>query len=89
MANQITGRQLIIDTAGEIDINCNINVTEGTWNNATAGDHLIITDKAGRVFTWICYQNNYPIDLGKIGWLSGPITVTTIASGILYLFLGK
>jgi hypothetical protein len=89
MANIITGRQLIITVAGEIDINCNVMISDGVWTGAAAGATLTITDKSGRVLTWTAYQANYPVDLGKIGWLSGPITITTITSGTVFLFLGK
>jgi hypothetical protein len=89
MANVVTGRQIKIDSTGELPINCNLKVTDATWFNATTGAVLTITDSAGRVLTWICYATNYPIDLGKLGWLSGPITVTEIDSGIAYLFMDK
>jgi hypothetical protein len=94
MANTISGRQLIINTAGLINLPCNFKVVEAWWQDiAAAGDTFVFTDAAGRTFTFTAYSAGGtgipPLPIGKLDWLEGPITVTHIGSGNVYMILGN
>jgi len=89
MANTFTGRQIIINATGVINIPCNMKVVECFWQDiVTAGDTFSFTDAAGRAYTFKAYAANYAQPIGKLDWLEGPITVTAITSGNVYMILG-
>jgi hypothetical protein len=88
MANNFTGRQLIIDTAPVTIPLANFKVEDAIWTNMLASATLTIVDGAGRTYTFTAYQANYPYTLFKFGWISAPATVTVLSSGILYIALG-
>jgi hypothetical protein len=94
VANIIGGRQLIINTTGLINLPCNFKVVDGWWQDITAaGQTFSFTDAAGRAFSftsWSAGGTGFPtVPIGKLDWLSGPITVTAIGSGNVYLILGS
>lgn len=94
MANDFTGRQIIINATGQIGPPCNFKVVECKWQDINAvGDIFTFTDKAGRQFTFKAFggatgQGVFTLDIGKLDWLEGPLTVTTITSGQVYMILG-
>jgi len=93
MANDSTGRQLIINTTGVVGPKCNFKVTDCWWQDITAaGQNFTFTDAAGRSFNFTSYSAGGtgfpPLDIGKLDWLEGPITVTAIGSGTVYMILG-
>lgn len=94
MANSITGRQLIINTAGLINLPANFKVIDGWWQDVTAASQVFaFTDASGRPFSFTSYSSGGtgfpPIPLGKLDWIAGPITVSSIPSGNVYLILGN
>jgi hypothetical protein len=90
MANNFTGRQIIINTTGLINIQANMKVVDAWWQDVTTAGHIFtFTDAAGRTFTFTAYQPNYPFAIGKLDWLEGPITVTALGSGTVYFILGN
>lgn len=94
MANNFTGRQIIINATGFVGPACNFKVTECKWQDiAAVGDQFIFTDAAGRQFAFKAYggatgEGVFTLDIGKLDWLEGPINVTTITSGNVYMILG-
>ncbi len=91
MANNVTGRQFILNTVGLVaGTGYNFKVAGGTWQAPGAvGATFQFNDAAGRVYTYTAYQVDYPIDLGKLGWIEGPITITSLPSGVVYMYLDK
>lgn len=88
MANNYSGRQLIIDTAPAIIPLANMKIGNMVWADAVAvGDNLTMVDEAGRTFIYLAYQANYPYVIGRLGWVSGPLTISVLASGKLYIYL--
>jgi hypothetical protein len=94
MANTITGRQLILNTAGFIFLACNFKVIECWWQDITAaGQVFSFTDAAGRAYSFTSYSAGGtgipPLSIGKLDWLEGPITITSLPSGNVYMILGN
>jgi hypothetical protein len=89
MANVISGRQILINTTGVIPLG-NFKVSDGKWEGATGtGNIFSMVDAAGRVLSYTSFQADYPVDIGKLGWLSGPVTINRIDSGNVILVLDK
>lgn len=90
MANSWNGHQIIVDTPTTNSIvgNTNIKIKSGIWQGMTAPATLVLTDLAGRTFTYNAYQTNYQIDIGSLGWING-LTVPTISSGKVYFYTDK
>ena len=93
MANNFTGRQIIINTTGAVGPACNMKITEAKWQDITAaGQTFSFTDAAGRAFSFTSYAGGgagiFTLDIGKLDWVEGPITVTQIDSGNVYMILG-
>lgn len=94
MANTVTGRQIIINTTGLINIPCNMKVIECWWQDIAAASQVFsFTDAAGRAFSFTSASTGGtgipPVRIGKLDWLEGPITITAIASGNVYMILGR
>lgn len=95
MANVVTGRQIIINTSGLINIPCNIKVIDCWWQDiAAASDTFTLVDAAGRTYTFTTYSAGGtgfpPLSIGKLDWLEGPITVTIADNtGNVYMILGN
>jgi len=87
MANDFTGRILKITTTGSIPL-ANIKVKGGTWTGAAAGNVFAITDEAGRLYSWTFPADGSQVSFQELGWLSGPITITTMGGGQVNLYLG-
>ena len=94
MANDFTGRQVIINAIGLVGPKCNFKVTECKWQDIVAvGDTFTFTDAAGRQYTFKAFggatgQGVFNLDIGKLDWLEGQINVTAISSGQVYMILG-
>lgn len=94
MANNFTGRQMIINTTGVVGPPCNFKITEAKWQDINAvGDTFTFTDAAGRSFSFTAFggatgEGVFTLDIGKLDWIEGPITVTNISSGNVYMILG-
>jgi hypothetical protein len=54
-----------------------------------AADTVTFTDSKGRTFKATAPTTLAAVSLGKLDWLEGPITVTQMSSGILYIILGN
>jgi hypothetical protein len=94
MANVITGRQIIINATGLINLPCNFKVVDAWWQDITAASQTFsFTDAAGRAFSWTSYSAGGtgipPVPIGKLDWLEGPLTITAIGSGNVYMILGN
>lgn len=95
MANNFTGRQIIINATGVVGPPCNFKVTECWWQDIGAGGQTFsFTDAAGRSYSWTSSTPSStgtgvpPVEIGKLDWVEGPITVTSIPSGNVYMILG-
>lgn len=94
MANIVTGRQIIINATGLINLPANMKIVDGWWQDITAASQVFsFTDAAGRAFSFTSWSSGGtgfpPVPIGKLDWLEGPITVTAIPSGNVYLILGN
>jgi hypothetical protein len=86
MANNVTGNPVYIDSTGTI-FSQRFKFESGTWDSATAGGQLQMTDISGRiVYDGLCYATNYPMPIPKIGWVNGLI-VTVIGSGKVMIYV--
>lgn len=94
MANNFTGRQININATGVVGPPCNFKVTECKWQNISAVSQVFsFTDAAGRSFSFTSFggasgEGVFDLDIGKLDWLEGPITITAIPSGNVYMILG-
>lgn len=94
MANVIGGRQLIIDTAGVINLPMNFKVIDAWWQDITAASQVLtFNDASGRSFSFTSWSSGGtgfpPVPIGKLDWMAGPLTVSAIPSGKLYMILGN
>lgn len=89
MANNYTGRIWQITSADTTPFGIlNIKFKGGTWTGATAGQTFIITDVAGRVYTWTFPADGSAINFQELGWLSSPLTFSGTFTGEINLYLG-
>ena len=87
MANDFTGRIWRIEAAGITPNGSqNVKIRGGVWTDA-AGKTFIITDSAGRAYTWTIPPDGDTINFQELGWLSGPLhfSGTFVAPVLLYL----
>ena len=94
MANVVTGRQIIINTVAIVNLPCNFKVIDAWWQDITAASqHFTFTDAAGRTYDFTSFSSGGtgfpPVPIGKLDWLEGPLTVTVIGSGNVYMILGN
>ncbi len=87
MANDFTGRVLKITATGKIPL-ANFKIEGGIWTGGTAGDVFSIVDVAGRQYDWTFPTSGDAVVITKLGWLSGPVTITAIPHGEVQLYLG-
>ncbi len=87
MANDFTGRVLKITTTGQIPL-ANFKVEGGIWTGGTAADVFSIVDVAGRQYDWTFPADGSAVTITKLGWLSGPVTITSMPHGEVQLYLG-
>lgn len=90
MANLLTGQPWKLDTPGIITVD-RVRIGKLRWvaEGASAGDNVVLSDAAGRVF-WEATASGANADIesdtfdGRAGDCQG-VTLTTINSGKLYL----
>jgi hypothetical protein len=85
--NDFSGRQWRIVVPGSIPY-ANAKIDGGIWTGGTAGDVFTITDEAGREYDWVFPADGSAVTITKLGWLSGPITITSIPHGEVQLYIG-
>ena len=90
MANSYSGRQWIITAADTTPFGTtNIRVKGGIWTGGTSGQTFIITDIAGRVFTWTFPASGEWVPFQELGWLSGPVSFSGTFGGEVILYISK
>jgi hypothetical protein len=89
MANDFSGRIWKITTGGITPFGAaNVKVKGGSWTGMTAaGQTFIITDVAGRAFTFTSSGVDTQVTFYEMGWLSGPLTFSGTFTGEVDLFL--
>jgi hypothetical protein len=90
MANDFSGRIWKVTAAGTTPFGTqNIKIKGGSWTGMTAaGQTFIITDVAGRSYTFTSSGADVQVQFYEMGWLSGPITFSGTFTGEVDLFLG-
>lgn len=70
---------------------CNWKILDGWWQNYVVGDTLKMIDTKGRTFVYEAATNLEPVAIGKLDWVSGPLTVFTTGSAnqVVYLVNGN
>lgn len=86
MANDFTGRILKMTTTGQIPL-ANFKVAGGIWTGGTAADVFSIVDAAGRQYDWTYPGDGSAVVITKLGWLSGPVTITALPHGEAQFYL--
>lgn len=95
MAVSDGGNQIIVPAAGttfpvNVGPPCNFKIVDAWWQDtATAADTLQFTDSKGRLFKFTASSTLQPIAIGKLDWVEGPLTITQMSSGILYIIKGN
>lgn len=92
MANDFSGRIWKIDTGATTPFgSLNVKIKGGSWTGMTAtGQTFIITDSAGRTYTWTATASTLDaggVSFDELGWLSGPLTFSGTFTGEVLLFL--
>jgi hypothetical protein len=89
MANDFSGRIWKITTAGSTPFGAaNVKIKGGSWTGMTAaGQTFIITDEAGRAYTFTSSGVDTQVVFYEMGWLSGPLTFSGTFTGEIDLFL--
>ena len=87
MANDFTGRIHKITTTGTVPM-ANVKYKGGTWTGGTAADVFTIVDEAGRSYSWTYPADGSQVTFQELGWLSGPISITSMPHGEVNLYLG-
>jgi len=95
MAVSDGGNQIIVPAVGNtfplnVGPPCNMKIVD-CWVQdwVAAGDTVSFTDSKGRTFKATAPSTLAAVNLGKLDWLEGPITVLQMSSGILYIILGN
>jgi hypothetical protein len=90
MANDFTGRIWKITTGGSTAFGkVNWKFKGGLWSGMTAaGQTFIITDEAGRSYTFYSSGVDVAVSIFELGWLSGDFTFSGTFTGEVDLFLG-
>lgn len=89
MANDFSGRIWKITTSGTTPFGAaNVKIKGGSWTGMTAaGQTFIITDVAGRAYTFTSSGVDTQMTFYEMGWLSGPLTFSGTFTGEVDLFL--
>jgi hypothetical protein len=89
MANDYSGRIWKIATGGTTPFGAaNVKIKGGSWTGMTAaGQTFIITDEAGRAYTFTSSGIDTQVTFYELGWLSGPLTFSGTFTGEIDLFL--
>jgi len=98
------GRQLVVQLTGGSTITsgapvtigpkCNMKIIDGWWQDTgpqatPVSPGLTFLDIVGRVFNYTASTDGVPIAVGKLDWLEGPIKITNMLYGTLYIILGN
>jgi len=87
VTNNYTGRIWRLVTTGTTPL-ANAKIEGGIWTGATAADLFSIVDVAGRQYDWQYPADGSAVVITKLGWLSGPITITSLPRGEVHLYMG-
>jgi hypothetical protein len=89
MANDYSGRIWKITAPGTTSFGtANVKFKGGLWTGSTAaGQTFIITDVAGRAYTFTSNTVDDNIEFFELGWLSGPLTFSGTFAGEIDLFM--
>jgi hypothetical protein len=88
MANDFTGRIWKITTGGTATLGANTKIKGGQWSGFTAsGQTFIITDAAGRSYTFVSTGADGYMPIYELGWLDAPIIFSGTFTGEIDLFL--
>jgi hypothetical protein len=88
MANNISANPWYLDTVGVI-WHGRIYIKELLWNKPTAGTALILVDDYGNtIINTIANASDPSQSFGSLGWING-MTLTTLGSGTLSVFINK
>jgi len=85
--NDYTGRIMRLVTTGTIPF-ANFKIEGGIWTGGTASDQFSIVDAAGRQYDWVFPSSGDAVVITKLGWLSGPVTITSLPHGEVHLYHG-
>jgi len=91
------GNQIILDArtgspAANVNFGppCQMKVVDFWWQDyISAGDVLQFQDAKGRPFAMKGSTDLVPIHIGKLDWVEGPFTLTSMTSGLAYCVLGN
>jgi hypothetical protein len=86
MANDYSGRILKLTTTGVIPLG-NFKVKGGIWTGGTASDVFTLVDSAGRAYDFTYPTDGSVMSIYELGWLSGPVTISSLPHGEVQLFL--
>lgn len=90
MPNDYSGRiWKIVDADTTPFGTLNVKIKGGVWTGGTAAQTFIITDVAGRSYTWTYPASGDALNFQELGWLSGPITFSGTFDGEINLYLGS
>jgi hypothetical protein len=90
MPNDYSGRIWKIIQAGTTPSGtANVKFKGGTWTGATAAQTFVVTDEAGRSYTWTFPADGSAVNFQELGWLSGPLTFSGTFTGEIDLYLGS
>jgi hypothetical protein len=87
MANDISSNPWHLDSTGVVYVP-NVKIKRLVWSEqATVGDVLLISDRNGKpIVSSKAYAANFNQEFAYDGWFNG-LTVTTLASGIVMVYL--
>jgi len=88
MANDFSGRIWKITTGGTTPFgSANVKIKGGSWTGMTAaGQTFIITDVAGRAYTFTSSGVDTQVTFYEMGWLSGRLRLAVLLPGKLICF---
>jgi hypothetical protein len=86
LTNDFTGRQWRIITTGVSPL-ANTKIGGGIWTGGTPGDIYTMIDAAGRALDWVYPADGSAVTIHRLGWLSGPVTITSMPHGEVQLYL--
>jgi hypothetical protein len=90
MANDFSGRIWKITAAGTTtEGTANVKIRGGVWTGGTAADTFIVTDVAGRAYTWTYPASGDALNFQELGWLSAPLTFSGTFHGEINWYLGS
>lgn len=90
------GNQIIVDaTTGSATLPiiigppCMMKIVDAWWQDAAAANKLVFMDSKGRTFRYNFPTSLDPVAIGKLDWVEGPITITTMDGGVVYFVNGN